>query len=285
MSSSIDNNGYIKNGMRADVFRMSVENKNILSHPYSMYVGTGESVPVSVSGESYLLPKTGELTPGESGHVLLCKSSAAYGLSFEKISPDSLATNIIYNTKAAKASTADYCALAPKANVATYNASKEWVIEDKLASLEKQDGTPSDPCILINDYDLSIGFVRITQLFKESGFCVFDFAFSFYAASTGAPLKDVYLLGDDPKETCSVQLPLDEKFLPKNDVEFFLKRDKLYASSDKSIKREAVLRVCLRTTGILEVSCASSFGSSMLDSFHCDLQRTSVSVIFPGKDS
>ena len=177
MSSSIDNNGYIKNGMRADVFRMSVENKNILSHPYSMYVGTGESVPVSVSGESYLLPKTGELTPGESGRVLLCKSSATYGLSFEKISPDSLATNIVYNTKAAKASEADYSASASTANVATYNSSKEWVIEDKLASLEKQDGTPTENYLLEDYYGQPVGIVRVTKIFKESGFCSLNFSF------------------------------------------------------------------------------------------------------------
>ena len=283
MSNAIDENGYIKNGMRADVFRMSIENKNILSHFNSMYVGTGESESVTVSGVNYSLPKTAELRVGTSGDVLLCNGSSENGLSFGKISPSSFATNIVYNTKASKSMSAGASSLAQVANVATYNTSKEWTIENKLKSLERQDGTPSDTYTLANSYEVSIGLVRISQLFKESGFCVFNFIFSFFGASTDT-LRDIYLLGDDPKETCSAQLSLDEKFLPKNDVKFFLKRDKLYAYSE-SIEREAVLQVCLRTSGSLEVSCVSSFGSNMLDMFHCGLQRISVSVAFPSKDS
>ena len=278
MSSSIDNNGYIKNGMRADVFRMSVENKNILSHPYSMYVGTGESVPVSVSGESYLLPKTGELTPGESGRVLLCKSSATYGLSFEKISPDSLATNIVYNTKAAKASEADYSASASTANVATYNSSKEWVIEDKLASLEKQDGTPTENYPLEDYYGQPVGTVRVTKIFKESGFCSLNFSFVFYGDVAGTAIEDFYRLGQDIEEECSAHLSLSSAFLPKQSVHFFLKRDKIYASS---VERKAVIEVFLKTNGVITVRCASDFGNTMLDSFHCNQRTITTSVIFP----
>ena len=63
--ATIDSNNCIPTGLRADIMRSSMENKNLLSKKGSIYVGTGETV--TVGGEK--IYKTKALELGSSGQV------------------------------------------------------------------------------------------------------------------------------------------------------------------------------------------------------------------------
>lgn len=67
--ATIDSNNCIPTGLRADIMRSSMENKNLLSKKGSIYVGTGETV--TVGGEK--IYKTKALELGSSGQVLIVK--------------------------------------------------------------------------------------------------------------------------------------------------------------------------------------------------------------------
>ncbi len=64
-----DSNNCISNGLRADIMRSSMENKNLLSDKGSIYVGTGEKI--TTGGTS--VAKTKALALGENGNVLISK--------------------------------------------------------------------------------------------------------------------------------------------------------------------------------------------------------------------
>ena len=58
----------IENGLRADVMRKRMEDKNTLKNKGSLYVGTGEYTTIN---ESYMIYKTEELKKGVSGTLLI----------------------------------------------------------------------------------------------------------------------------------------------------------------------------------------------------------------------
>ena len=66
----VDNNNCIPSGLRADIMRQSMENKNLLSTKGSIYVGTGESV--TINGEK--IYKTKALALGAEGEILQVKN-------------------------------------------------------------------------------------------------------------------------------------------------------------------------------------------------------------------
>ena len=81
-----DENGHIINGLRADVMRCCMENKNLLEEAGSIYVGTGEKF--SIGGEQ--ICKTTSLSTGESGEVLMSKGG---DLSYSKITENNFQLN------------------------------------------------------------------------------------------------------------------------------------------------------------------------------------------------
>ena len=66
----IDSNNCIPSGLRVDIMRHSMENKNLLSAKGSIYVGTGETV--TVGGEK--IYKTRALVPGSVNTILQVKN-------------------------------------------------------------------------------------------------------------------------------------------------------------------------------------------------------------------
>lgn len=53
-----DTNNIIPNGLRADVMRNKMENKDALQNPGAIYVGTGEKITIESDGKTYEIPKT-----------------------------------------------------------------------------------------------------------------------------------------------------------------------------------------------------------------------------------
>lgn len=53
-----DTNNIIPNGLRADVMRNKMENKDALQNAGDIYVGTGEMIEITADGNTYEIPKT-----------------------------------------------------------------------------------------------------------------------------------------------------------------------------------------------------------------------------------
>lgn len=68
-----DENGCIRNGLRADIMRCCMENKNLLAVKGSIYVGTGETIVKTGPGDDIEIAKTKALNPGNSGELLMVK--------------------------------------------------------------------------------------------------------------------------------------------------------------------------------------------------------------------
>ena len=70
------NNHVIKPGLRADIMRNLMETKNTLSHPGSIYVGTGECTSMGpTTGDRIEVYKTKELKIGSRGKILSANDS------------------------------------------------------------------------------------------------------------------------------------------------------------------------------------------------------------------
>lgn len=79
-----DENGCIKNGLRADIMRCCMENKNLLAENGSIYVGTGEKIIIGEGTSNRItIAKTAALSPGEYGEVLMVKEGE---LCYSKLS-------------------------------------------------------------------------------------------------------------------------------------------------------------------------------------------------------
>lgn len=79
-----DENGCIKNGLRADIMRCCMENKNLLAENGSIYVGTGEKIVIGDGTPNRItIAKTAALSPGEYGEVLMIKDGE---LCYSKLS-------------------------------------------------------------------------------------------------------------------------------------------------------------------------------------------------------
>ena len=85
----IDDNNCIPKGLRVDIMRYSMENKNLLSKKGSIYVGTGETT--TVGGEK--IYKTRALELGSDGEVLQVKSG---DLAYDKIRDVNFDSNTNY---------------------------------------------------------------------------------------------------------------------------------------------------------------------------------------------
>ncbi|MBO7691913.1 MAG: hypothetical protein J6T10_04675 [Methanobrevibacter sp.] len=88
------NDGAIETGLRADVMRLSMENKNLLSNKDSIYVGTGDTTSVNVDGSTITIPTTKALEKGSDNTVL---SVVGGNLGYNKVNPDLVQTGVTYN--------------------------------------------------------------------------------------------------------------------------------------------------------------------------------------------
>lgn len=77
----------IPNGLPGEAMRKSMENKNILAEKGSLYVGTGLTETVNISGDAYEIAKTDKLVLPENsdGMVLVADSNSDLGLSYKNI--------------------------------------------------------------------------------------------------------------------------------------------------------------------------------------------------------
>lgn len=162
-----DNNGRIKSGLRADIMRKSMENKNLLNTKGSLYVGTGEKETISLNNnETVDIYKTKAFPLGSPNTVL---TTSRFGeLSYEKIIPDMLDnTSGNYNIVAANAIDADS---ATEAQYASSDRSKGTIdtrltnIESKIEEFIKQTFLPQQVVIPIYHNDTIISGASVTLL-------------------------------------------------------------------------------------------------------------------------
>lgn len=92
--ATIDSNNCIPSGLRADIMRNSMENKNLLAKKGSIYVGTGETM--TVGGEKIYKTKVLEL--GANGEVLQNINGA---LSYSKLTNKNFNSDTNYSNLAA----------------------------------------------------------------------------------------------------------------------------------------------------------------------------------------
>lgn len=78
----------IDTGLRADVMRKRIEDKNTLQHKGSLYVGTGTYSSTEIDGITFKDYETTELYPAseeEFGLPIIADSNASLGIKFSKI--------------------------------------------------------------------------------------------------------------------------------------------------------------------------------------------------------
>lgn len=85
-----DENGCIRNGLRADIMRCCMENKNLLAEKGSIYVGTGETIVKTGLDDDVEIAKTKALNPGSSGELLMVKDGK---LGYSKLTEVNFAYN------------------------------------------------------------------------------------------------------------------------------------------------------------------------------------------------
>ena len=87
-----DDYGRIKNGLRADVMRCCMENKNLLEENGSIYVGTGEKIIIGEGTSNRItIAKTKALNPGEYGELLMVKDG---DLNYSKLSEENFSYDV-----------------------------------------------------------------------------------------------------------------------------------------------------------------------------------------------
>lgn len=69
----IDNNNNLKENIRADILRHSIEAKGLLSQKGDIYVGTGESLTILSKEGEVKIPKIRKLSVGSDGQIMVLK--------------------------------------------------------------------------------------------------------------------------------------------------------------------------------------------------------------------
>jgi len=106
MSSLIGPDGEIINGLRADLMRTCMENKNLLTKKGSLYMGTGENSRLVIDNIIYDIPVTKELEVGPDNSVLVVKEDEdthRNTLAYSKIYPEMIEENQEWNINCTKA--------------------------------------------------------------------------------------------------------------------------------------------------------------------------------------
>ena len=84
--------GTIPAGLRADIMRTSMENKNTLRDIGALYVGTGTKTSITAGEESYEIPVTAALTPGTINYPLVSNGPGA-GIEYRQLTPEGFSLN------------------------------------------------------------------------------------------------------------------------------------------------------------------------------------------------
>lgn len=142
------NDGAIETGLRADVMRLSMENKNLLSNKDSIYVGTGDTTSVNVGGSTITIPTTKALEKGSDNTVL---SVVGGNLGYNKVNPDLVQTGVTYNITS---QTALNCENASR-------ASFSYVAD--IAAYPAVEGEPSGETIATRFSDNTTAVSNLTQ--------------------------------------------------------------------------------------------------------------------------
>ena len=89
----------IPSGLRGDVMRKRIEDKNTLQHKGSLYVGTGESETITVDETDYPIYETTELEAGEDNEILVADSSTNSGLKYSLVNTENMTDNSVTGIK------------------------------------------------------------------------------------------------------------------------------------------------------------------------------------------
>lgn len=140
MSELIDSQGKIIPNLRGDIMRSSMENKNILSHKGSLYVGTGTTISKTVATtdgrfEVIKIPKTTNLDPG-SVHQVLCNLDAKGNLGYRFIGPSMIQEDTFYDIKCTRAHNANFVVSAEEATRPIGSGTDTRTIEERLTAAE-----------------------------------------------------------------------------------------------------------------------------------------------------
>lgn len=259
MPNNTTNNGFIENGLRADIMRHSMENKNLLNTKGSIYVGTGRKTTITTSQGDYNVPITTSLPCGANNTVLTADSSEPTGLKYKKITKDMLdETSVeadVWPIKADSANTADQAAAAVTGQYASNDKTK-GTIEQRLTALESQESFHYAAKDIFYTYGTrkSIGQVY-TSGYKQGAFVYLTLTFTFYSATyPNAPMEFYADVRGLPLTATCNRIVLDNPassydfYFPSNYIEY-------YDSQGNYQKIHSVpLKCTLTTSGDLQIS-------------------------------
>lgn len=286
-----DSNNCIRNGLRADIMRKSIENKNLLSQKGSMYVGTGTVVSTVIGGDTFNIPITAELSTQEQGQiladtVLVCQSSAPCGLQYQKITPDQVehpysSGNLVsYPINTTRAQNAEEADTADYALYVTYtNSTKTETVESKLSNLEKDIYETSIPRTTFSFNNVVIGDVSVSSLYKETTFSCITLRFSLLSNIPLSGVRDFYSTANASVSTTSI-LPI--RWRPKNNFVFYIERDGLYYTESSTTTQYSVpIEVTITTNGSIVLTNKGAPKESLFDNFRCNGDDITVTVYYP----
>ena len=259
MPDNTTNYGFIANGLRADIMRHSMENKNLLNTKGSIYVGTGRQTTITTSQGDYNIPITTSLPCGANNTVLTADSSDPTGLKYKKITKDMLdETSVeadVWPIKASSAQTADQAAAAVTGQYASSDKTK-GTIEQRLTALESKEYFSHAATDMFYNYlqRRSIGTVS-TAGYKQGAFVYLTFTFTFYSATyPRAPMEFYADVRGLPLHTETVRVAL---YPPANAYDFYVPSNYIdyYDSQGNYQKIHSVpLKCTLTVDGTLLIS-------------------------------
>ena len=262
MANITDDNGAIQTGLRADIMRKSMENKNLLSSKGSIYVGTGNTNNIVVNESTVSVPITSSLTAGNQNEVL--SVGASNTLQYSKITPAMMASNTdVYDitcstaisaNQAVSATTAGYSNWAvfsgnedssgPDTSATIYNkfqtaSSSVTSIEQKITQIENMMNKGVDLLTSTSAYAFTVVVDGVTYrigsiLFsKQNSVRYYNSCFLYATILLDQMDEDnenfdgfeaFYKNGE--VATCTLNLNVDNKnYLPQQDVEFYVNTD------------------------------------------------------------
>ena len=286
MPNNTTNNGFIENGLRADIMRHSMENKNLLNTKGSIYVGTGRQTTITTSQGDYNVPITTSLPCGTNNTVLTANSSEPTGLEYKKITKDMLdeysVEADVWPIKAGSAQTAAQADTAVTGQYASNDHTK-GTIEQRLTALESQEGwaTTARDIKYVNGSSKNLGKVSVAG-YKQGAFVHLTLNFTFYSGTYPAAPTDFYadVRGLPLTATCypGVSYP------PVNSYDFYIPSNYInyYDSQGNYQKIHSVpLKCTLTTSGELRISVYSIPDFQIGSGTNVRLEDKQITICYP----
>lgn len=175
----IDNNNNLKENIRADILRHSIEAKGLLSQKGDIYVGTGESLTVLSKEGEVKIPKIRKLSVGSDGQIMVLKEiNGNIDVAYDYVPPTLMPSycNISVNY----AENSDLCVEAETAECADFalppsSASGERSLSLSLLNTKNHmsfSDTVKVPLRITGTTD-SVGNAQITRAYCEGNFLYF----------------------------------------------------------------------------------------------------------------